>query len=137
MLSGKVYVVNTPELVSIIQRNSKTLSPYPFIVAYLQPLLGLDDSTLAIIQYNMYSRDSYAHEVHSMHQQTISPGATLNQMQNRAFEELAGLLNKVHKPVTMSIYSWVKDIFMEFNTSAVWGLENPFTVDPTFATAFW
>jgi hypothetical protein len=105
MLTSKIYVVNSPELVSIVQRNSKTLSPYPFIMAYLQPLLGLDDATLAIIKNNMYSRDSYAHEVHSMHQQIMTPGEALNQMQNRAFEELAGLLNEINELVNMSIYS--------------------------------
>lgn len=72
-----------------------------------------------------------------MHQHTMSPGATLNQMQNRAFEELSSLLNEVKEPVTMSIYSWVQDIFMKFNTSAVWGPENPFKKDPGFAAAFW
>jgi hypothetical protein len=58
-------------------------------------------------------------------------------MQYRAFEELSSLLNKADKPVTMSIYSWVQEFFMKFNTSAVWGPENTFTEDLGFATAFW
>ena len=139
LLSNTVYVVNSPDLVSVVQRNSKTLSFYPFMTSWLQPLLALDDPSMEIVKRDMVSKTeaSYIGESYDIHHHMLAPGLVLNQMQNNAFIGVAKIFNEFKGSVSTDMYSFIKHNFTVFNTNAIWGSRNPFRDHPEIEHAFW
>jgi hypothetical protein len=140
LLSSKVYVVNAPDLVSVVQRNSKTLSFFPFMISWLQPFLGLDDSSMKIAEKDMFSKteSSWIRENYKIHNQLLAPGNTVNRFENNAFMGFASFFNKgfdVDMETTVS--SFVQRVFTLVNTEAMWGPKNPFTLHPELENTFW
>lgn len=133
LLSSKVYVVTAPDLVSVVQRNSKTLSFYPFMASCLQPLLGLDNPSMKIVEKDMLSKttSSWVSENYDVHHQLLGPGHTLNQFQNTSSAGLASFLNEKFTDNTKTtVYSFGQHLFTVVNTRAMWGPKNPFTLHP-------
>jgi hypothetical protein len=140
MLSSKVYVVNAPDLVSVVQRNSKTLSFYPFMASWLQPLLGLDSPSMKIVEKDMLSKttSSWVSENYDVHHQLLGPGHTLNQFQNTTSTALASFLNERFIDNTeTTVYSFVQHLLTVVNTHAMWGPNNPFTLHPELEDPLW
>lgn len=53
MLNQRTYIVNSPELVIAVQRNTKTLSFQPFVAAMLPKLFLIDETAMNIVKRNM------------------------------------------------------------------------------------
>ena len=82
MLSGKVYIVTSPELVAAVNRNSKNLAFNPFIAQLGMRITGHDEATSQIVQHNLNGDNGsgYVIEVHDDTVSALAPGKNLEEM---------------------------------------------------------
>lgn len=50
---GKIYIVNSPDLISMVDRHSKTISFAPYVVHFAKMILVLSRATVSALEENM------------------------------------------------------------------------------------
>ena len=83
MLSQRTYVVNSPELVIAVQRQTKTLSFQPFVATMLPKLFLVDRNAMEIAIRNMDGDDGDSGLIPDTHRETwptLAPGPQLDLM---------------------------------------------------------
>lgn len=82
MLNGKVYVITSPELVSAVNRNSKTLAFNPFIAQLGKRITRHDQATSLIVQHNLNGENGsgYVIDIHDGITTALAPGKSLEKM---------------------------------------------------------
>lgn len=144
MLSQKMYIVNSPELVMAVQRQNKTLSFQPFVAAVLPKLFLVDANVMEIVKRNMDGEKGDWGLIPDTHRETwptLAPGPQLDLMiQNMLsallpfFDEIAG---DGEATTNTDLYGWVRRAFTLAGTETLYGPENPFRREPGLEDAFW
>ena len=143
MLNGKVYVVTSPDLVHAVSRNSKSLTFNPFIAAVGIRLTGADEATSSIIYDNLNGDSGHEGYVIDIHHGTVAvmaPGKQLNHMNSAMLDQVTEhlqALDRSTEAVELDLLSWVKHLLTICSTTAVYGLNNPFLMQPELEDAFW
>lgn len=143
IFSSKIYVVTLPELITAVQRNTKSMSFTPLVAAVSERLLQVDKKDMVIVKDNMNRERGnfgYMRDLHNTHHKLLSPGASLNRMRDEALREISHFLNETDRDssgVVVDLYAWNRHVFTQSSASAVWGQMNPFKVQPELEDAFW
>lgn len=143
MLSAKLYVVQSPELVTAVSRNSKSLSFNPFISEIGIRLTEADQATRVIIDDNLNGERGpwgYVVEVHDRTVEALNLGKGLDSMLNSLMTKMAEQLeasNDEFTKGTVSLYAWTRHIFTICSTTALYGSNSPFLTQPELERAFW
>lgn len=143
MLSAKLYVVTSPELVAAVSRNSKTLSFNPFIAEIGMRLTEADQATRAIINENINGERGpwgYVIEVHDRTIEAMKLGKGLDDMTDSMMTEIAAHLeasNDEFTKGTVNLYAWSRHLFTICSTTAVYGSNSPFLTHSELEKAFW
>lgn len=144
MPAGKLYVVNTPELITAVMRNSKTLLFGPFATKNHRRLFGVSAEAEAMAQDNVdLSRGQWGlwHEAVNASHVALNPGEGLNEL-NR--QMIAGVTTSFgdlqqhtsHEPFQIGLLDWLRTELTKIVTAASYGPSNPFA-DPNIGEAFW
>ena len=144
MLNQRMYIVNSPELVVAVQRQTKSLTFQPFVAAMLPKLLLIDKDAMEIVKRNIDGDEGDWGLIPDTHKETwpaIAPGPQLDRMiQNMLsallpfLDELAGVGNAT---TSTDLYAWARQAFTLAGTDSLYGPENPFRWDPELENAFW
>ena len=143
MLSAKLYVVTSPELVTAVSRSPKSLSFNPFISEIGIRLTEADQATRAIIDDNLNGERGpwgYVIEVHDRTVEAMNVGKGLDYMTNSMMTEIASHLessNNNFTKGTINLYEWSRHLFTICSTSALYGSNSPFLTQPELEKAFW
>lgn len=142
LASQKVYVVNSPGLISLINRRQKVIDSDAFFVnVVMGKLFGFPSHDLVELSRDTgekggsLRRDSKVLE-HSM----LECGAVpLNEIFTRITSEVADRLGVIARegPVTISLQAWLRELFTLSSAHGLFGPQNPFTRDPNLLESFW
>lgn len=142
-LSKKLYVVTSPELVTAVSRNSKSLSFNPFISEVGVRLTRPDEPTKAIINDNLNGdrgQWGYVLEVHDLTVTALGPGQGLDCMTQSMLIQTAAHLRSSEIEFakrSIKLYAWSRHFLTMCSTTALYGPGNPFNTQPDLEEAFW
>lgn len=139
MLTGKVYVVTSPDLVSAVNRNSKALAFNPFIAQLGKRITGHDKATGRIVQHNLNGEQGpgYVTEVHDGLVASLAPGEDLERMTEAFLVEVEVIMEGLESMKEIDLFAWTRQIVTMSSTRGIYGPENPFNKDPIFVDKFW
>ena len=144
MLNQRMYIVNSPELVVAVQRQTKSLTFQPFVAAMLPKLLLVDKDAMEIVKRNMDGDQGDWGLIPDTHKETwpaIAPGPQLDRMIRDMFSTLLPFLDEFvgeREATTFTdLYAWARRAFTLAGTDALYGPENPFRWDSELEDAFW
>ena len=143
MLNQRTYIVNSPELVIAVQRQTKTLSFQPFVATMLPKLFLVDRNAMEIATRNMDGDDGDSGLIPDNHRETwptLAPGPQLDLMIQSMLSILLTFLDEfdgVGEATTTDLYAWVRRAFTLAGTETIYGPENPFSLEPHLENAFW
>lgn len=125
MLHGKMYVINSPDLVHAAMKNLD-ISFEPFLLEFSVGLLGLSGKIIRIIEQR-HVMDALMGVIHS----TLM-GESLSKMNLQALTVVAETLNAVQKdsPILISdTYIWMWEFMGVATMIALLGRKNPYTAE--------
>ncbi|KAM5344429.1 hypothetical protein ACJ41O_012965 [Fusarium nematophilum] len=123
MLNGKMYIINSPDLISAALKNTD-LSFDPFLTEAPKGLFGLNDKMIKIID-NKTVRDELMGIIHS-----ALMGEPLYKMNVAALTKLMETLNGIEPGSTLDApdtYSWLWDVVGTGTVYALFGEKTPYT----------
>ena len=142
-LNKKTYVVNSPDLVIAVQRNSKTLAFSPVVAGFTKRYSGVCDATMAKVYDNLNGEAGHWGLVIDTHDATnsaLTPGLRLDHLSGIMLHALRpfidGLGGKKGEQ-TIDLYSWIRRAVSLSSTRAMYGPQNPFEADPRLVDCFW
>ena len=142
LASQKVYVVNSPGLISLINRRQKVIDSDAFFVnVVMGKLFGFPSHDLVELSRDTGEKggslrqDSKVLE-HSMLERGAVP---LNEIFTSITSEVADRLGVIARegPVTISLQAWLRELFTLSSAHGLFGPQNPFTRDPSLLESFW
>ena len=142
LASQKVYVVNSPGLISLINRRQKVIDSDAFFVNIVMgKLFGFPSHDLVELSRDTgekggsLRRDSKVLE-HSMLERGAVP---LNEIFTSITSEVADRLGVIARegPVTISLQAWLRELLTLSSAHGLFGPQNPFTRDPNLLESFW
>jgi cytochrome P450 len=139
----KMYVVTSPDLVQVIQKQHKILAFPPIQVKFSSAVCGSSKEAQAILETNV-NGDEGEHgismETHAAMRQALKPGPQLDDMNRHMIQEIAKSLDALAPAPgltkTMGLYAWLRDAITTATTRSVYGPLNPYE-DKAIADAFW
>ncbi|SLM34165.1 Cytochrome P450, E-class, group IV [Lasallia pustulata] len=139
MLNGKVYIVTSPDLVSAVNRNSKSLAFNPFIAQLGKRITGHDDATSQIVQHNLNGEQGsgYVIEVHDGLVAALSPGAHLESMIAPMLQKASTYIDDLDCSNEVDLFAWMRRMVTMCSTTAIYGPDNPFAKNSDYTDFFW
>ena len=146
ILSGKVYVITSPSIISLVSKNTKSISFNPFIAEVGIRLTHASKEARTIIERNVdgsEGKDSYVIEIHDCTVSALSVGP---EMQRLALFVLRKAWNEFFRPLDdpaiakgteVSLYAFLQHMLTQTSTTAIYGQRNPLRLDPSLEQAFW
>ncbi|KAH7119034.1 cytochrome P450 [Dendryphion nanum] len=138
---SRIYVVNSPALISAVQRQHKVLAFFPLAAKASVKICRFSKTGSDIINTNTNGEDGDWGLVMTFHDSihpTLTPGTHLDAMNRAMLGLLAESLNQLKEgvPMTVKLFEWVTHQITIATTSAVYGDSNPYK-DPEVEAAFW
>ena len=139
MLSRKVYVVISPDLIAAVNRNSKSLSFNPFIAQLGKRITGHDETTSQIVQLNLNGENGpgYVIDVHDGLVAALAPGKSLDDMTEVMLHEASRCLESLDDGAEVDLFAWMRKTVTLCSTIAIYGPFNPFSTDSRHVGLFW
>lgn len=146
MLNVKTYVVNEPDLVVAVQRNSKNLLFSPLLARMIPRLFDVDKDITSLTTKHMQDEDGEWINTHAMNTANyvnLVPGPNLDSMIRRMQKALNPFMDQLQKQAEgdedtiVGLYAWVKESFGLATTQAFYGRENPFKLQPELIDSIW
>lgn len=139
MLSSKVYVVVSPDLITAVNRNSKSLAFNPFIAQLGKRITGHSEATSQIVQHNLNGENGpgYVIDVHDGMVAALAPGSDLEDMTDVMLHEASRCLESLDDGFEVDLFAWIKNTVTMCSTRAIYGPCNPFNRDSRFVGLFW
>lgn len=143
LMSQKSYIINDPDLISLVQRESKKISNNgPFVETVFKRMLGNDDASMGIILSNMNgdgSAPSYRKDMKVAEHEALAPGETMARLYTDSMDEVAKEIYTLtlQGPKSVNLMSWLKEVYTVSTASALYGPHNPFKSSEELVQAFW
>ena len=139
MLSGKVYIVTSPELVNAVNRNSKKIAFNPFVAMLGKRITGHDQDTSEIVQHNLNGEHGpgYVIDVHDRIVASLAPGENLQQTTKAMLSQVSTYLEALTTDAEVNLFEWTRSMVTMCSTRALYGPESPFNQNPRFVDSFW
>lgn len=122
----KIYVVNSANIVSAVQRNAKVLSIEPLLTAAVEQMVGMQGEGLNILR----EEHNGGHGINTKTSLGMRPallGDGLNAMNNAMISNLYGAIQGLAgggKKV-VDLRAWCQETVTNASSRAVWGSKNP------------
>lgn len=131
MPRGKVYVINSPDLVLAVQKQPKKLSFWFLEATFTVGMAGLSKEAAIALQDNVHGDDDrpslFMDGMRATHKE-LKPCEGLDQMSLTAVRKLAASINRLIEdgPMQTDLWHWVEHEMIASTTDSVYGPENPF-----------
>ena len=133
-------IVNTPELATAAQRNSKAMSFGPFIMEFTRRVTRPSKMAMNILLKNMTGQDgksSFLLDITKAMHGALAVGAELDRMNKSMVESLSSRVEDLlAQPGPVGLFEWTRRCITLASTDATYGPKNPFK-DPEVEKAFW
>ncbi|KAL9017256.1 MAG: hypothetical protein Q9185_005421 [Variospora sp. 1 TL-2023] len=140
MLTGKVYVVTSPELVNAVARNSRALAFNPIIAQVGKRITGHDEATSQICQHNLNGEHGpgYVTEIHDKTVAALADTYSVEQITSTMLGEMQTYLDQAEQKIHINLFAWLRHAVTRCSTTAIYGQENPLVKDgEKLDEAFW
>lgn len=139
MLSRKVYVVTSPDMVNAVNGNSKTIAFNPFIAMLGKRITGHDEATSQIVQHNLNGEQGagYVTDVHDGTVTSLAPGKLLQRTTTAMLQQVSPCLHALTKAGEVDLFQWTRSMVTMCSTQALYGPNNPFSQNPHLMESFW
>lgn len=136
-------------MAAVVQRASRTLSFTPLVPDITKRVLGLDERTVDIVRQNLDplpgEDPGFLADMHDMLYTYLGPGHDLHEMSCEATQELYEHVAQYVKVLgkqpgraeVVDLLAWVRHFVAAGTAKFLYGLKNPFEMDPTLEEAFW
>jgi hypothetical protein len=136
-----MYVVNSPALISAVQRQHKALAFMPLVAKASVKVSRFSKTASDIINTNTNGEDGgcgYVMTFHDAIQPSLAPGPCLDAMNRVMLGLVADSLNRLRErvPTTVRLFDWINHQITLATTSAAYGPSNPYK-NPKIEAAFW
>lgn len=133
MPGGRMYIINSPDLVIAVQRNAKAFSSAPFAAKYAARVVNLSKETEAIWFNNVEGEEEggslFIDGMKAM-QASLTPGSSdLHHMVEamlQSFLKPCQPINDEPKRRKLRLMAWLRDELTLAATDAIYGPMNPF-----------
>lgn len=140
---AKMYIVNTPELIQVIQKSPKKLAFPPITAKFANQLCGVSKRARDILAVNVNGDDGdwgLNMESTPLMKRALQPGPGLDGM-NRVMVgnvagSLDGLIREGEESVQIGLHGWLRGLVTMATTEAVYGPRNPYR-DLKVRDSFW
>ncbi|KAI4281773.1 MAG: hypothetical protein L6R38_003451 [Xanthoria sp. 2 TBL-2021] len=136
MLTSKLYVVNSIDLISSVQRLPKILAFPPIEAKFATTICASSKEGNEIIANNLNGEEGdwgYSHDVYKSMNSALAPGPGLDGMNRIMIQNIARSLDKLKsqegRAVVMKLGKWSRHEITMATTNSVYGKCNPFN-DP-------
>lgn len=146
MLNIKMYVINAPDLVVAVQRNSKNLLFSPIMAGILPRLFDVDKDVVSLTAKSMRDEDGgwiNTHPLNMPNYVQLLPGPNLDIVIRKMQTALNPLMDQLREQTkgdedaVIGLYAWIKKSSVLASTDAIYGRENPYKLQPELIDAFW
>lgn len=141
LASQKVYVVNSPGLISQINRRQKVIDSDAFFVnVVMGKLFGFASDDLAELSRDPGEKGSLRRDSKVLEHGMLERGAVpLNEIFTMIMGGVADRLSAIAREgaVTISLQAWLREIFTLSTADGLFGPQNPFTRDSHLLDDFW
>ncbi|KAK7734693.1 hypothetical protein SLS53_007797 [Cytospora paraplurivora] len=121
----RIYVINSLELIPVVQRQWRTLVFAPIQVKAAQAAMGASKDAVAILEHDMVSEQGFVNGMVKATHPTMSTGPALDALNAKAFEVFDETLEQLTALTTINLYEWIGKQIMRATTDAVYGPANP------------
>ena len=131
MPRGRVYVINSPDLVLAVQRQPKKLSFWFLEATFTVGMAGLSKEAATALQDNVHGDDDrpslFMDGMRATHKE-LKPCEGLDQMSLTAVRKLATSIDRLaeDESIQMDLWHWVNRELIASTTDSVYGPKNPF-----------
>lgn len=139
----KMYVVTSPDLVQLVQKQHKTLAFPPIEAKFASAVCGASQEAQSILAQNVNGDDGdfgLSMESYEAMRSALKPGSDLDDMNRSMIREVVKLFDQLQpdkgESKTLSMYAWLRDAITTATTRSVYGPANPYD-DPEIVDAFW
>ncbi|KAH9905037.1 putative 25-hydroxycholesterol 7-alpha-hydroxylase [Xylariomycetidae sp. FL2044] len=122
---ARIYVVNSLELVPVVQRQWRTLLFAPVQVKAARAVMGASKETIDILERDMVTESGFVNGMVKITHPTMSSGPGLDGLNAKAFEVFDDALSQITCPTTVFMFKWIDKQIMDATTDAVYGPKNP------------
>lgn len=134
--SAKVYVATSPDLIRTLYGTTKSLSFFPFTVAFTERVLGARKYVIDALSANG-SDNEYMHGIHGAYS-ALSPGPDLIETNRRALNSLADEFNTIGTfDQSKELLQWMRTSYAISLSKAFYGPDNPILDNPSFIQLIW
>ncbi|KAL8662900.1 MAG: hypothetical protein Q9202_004322 [Teloschistes flavicans] len=139
----RIYVVNSPDLISAVQKDAKNLTFGPF-VSWMSPrIFDVGDEAMAAINENTDgTKGMYGllpEITRGMHN-ALAPSTSLDWMTKTMLTKLGEYVDPLGAGpdgIEIDLFKWVRTAFTVASTEAAYGPKNPFNHKPNLEDDFW
>ncbi len=125
-LGRKVYVVNSPDLISAVQKNAKAFSFYPFVGFMAPRIFDAGDEANAIINDNIDGEKGQwglIPDTSSGTHTALAPSSSLDSMTRTMLTKLEEFMKPLEEAssvgIELDLYGWIRTAFTAAGTEAV------------------
>ncbi|KAI0197471.1 cytochrome P450 [Astrocystis sublimbata] len=143
MPGQKMYVITTPDLVQLAQKQHKTLAFPPIAAKFASTVCGASKAAQDILAQNVNGDEGdhgLSMESNTAMHAALQPGADLDDMNRAMIQGIAASLDELQpaKEETrrLGLSAWLTKVVTEATTRSVYGPLNPYD-DPEIVDAFW
>lgn len=146
MLNTKVYVINVPDVVVAVRRNSKNLLFSPILPGMIPRFFGVDKDIIHSTAKTMQDEGGEwinAHPLYMANYVQLLPGPNLDIIIRKMQTALSPLMDQLREQTksdedaVIGLYAWIKNSSGLASTDAFYGQENPFKLQPKLINALW
>lgn len=141
ILGSKTYIITSPTAVQDCLRK-KTLAFEPFIQQFAARELLITGDSLKIVKHlPTHEGESYLlGDFHAAIHASLAVGPGLHKMNASVLNSVAGIINSIDGDSDLkvdSFYVWLRDSFTFATSKALFGVHDPFEIDPSLCDAAW
>ena len=141
LASQKVYVVNSPHLISQINRRQKVIDSDAFFVnVVMGKLFGFRDDDLAELSRDAGEKGTLRRDSKVLEHSLLERGAVpLDEIFGMIMGGVADRLGATAREgsVTIGLQAWLREVFTLSTADGLFGAQNPFRQDPDLLDDFW
>ncbi|KAF2664357.1 cytochrome P450 [Microthyrium microscopicum] len=132
----KFYIVNSPAMISLVQRNSKTLIGDFFFLEFLDRLSNPDKDTMNAMKYGWDSLDEEAREkniwtpVDKAQHAILGYGTHLDDLTVVQLNAVSELITSIPNGSCLNLFSWIRETITTTNMYSIFGRNNIFASSP-------
>ena len=144
LFSGNFYVVTSPNLVSMVSKNTKTLSFHPFIAQVALRITHCSPDARRAIERNIdgsEGKDSYVMEIGNNSIAALGPGPEMQRLTlatlRSAWTDFLKPYETTDKGSRVSLLGLIRRTLTISSTTAIYGPNNPVRANKKNEQAFW